>query len=266
MLIVLLSQDAISQSKEQLVRHKIYRVDGKTVSGDWILNSSTYYNVFGDQVLAITYDSSYKFINLSQYSDSLLVKTISIKYQNNVLVDSLVHIFEYTFDSSGTMTQNRLLYPDGTMRINRMKYNSDQKMDTLFEYRSESKNSDSVLIRKMVYTYWKDKSVRYGYDYQKSGSNKVEICESYETDTLRKYKFKDCVIVNDQPDSCTSYNMYITYDGDQITKYVNEKYSSRYENEYIRNEKGLVVKKINRSINKGKLSEQISLITYYYRQ
>ncbi|MEO8770897.1 MAG: hypothetical protein ABI402_12445 [Ferruginibacter sp.] len=124
-------QGLLGQTKAEILKFKIAKVDAEIKTGNYKMLSSSYYNKYGNEVMSIMSSPNYKYISYNEYQDSLLVKQIGVDYNDEKLSDSQVVKFLYKLDNNGMIIENKMILSDGKVKINKIHYDKDFNIDTL---------------------------------------------------------------------------------------------------------------------------------------
>ena len=270
----------IGQTKTEILKFNISRIDYNSKFGDDSTLLSEYYDIEGK---VIKYESSYKrasqnFVIINKYVDTLLVKVINCKYENGNLIDSTVTNFDYQFDN-----QNRIISNIKTNSLNEIQqckfsYNGKNEIDTTFVYNNdltisaegqpfgnEKKLTKTVTLKGIEVTEFHKDTVIFKKCCPYNNTD-CSIIESLNSDTL------DILIEKAEVRrSCPLYyvqvaNVSRTYKKDgQIYFYENTAWDQKIYYKYVKNDLGLITRRIVNKTEKGNQTETVTDIKYFFR-
>jgi len=284
-ILTLLLQQAIGQTKTEIKRHKIYRVDESFLFQGKPAVYTSYYDPLGrviKQIEGISYDKS-KLITSTKYLDDTLISEIKVDtFYGKVFLGTTVFSYVYKFDKNRRITSKQSKKSSGEITKEVYTYNIHNKLDTVFFF-----NNDT--------TIWTGNSFTGKRQLTNNLSLKRVNIYSYNGDTVF---LKDCCypislydklcckahikVKNDTADISieTSWGLNgcildssATVWTDKTLKNMNGDYYAEntwgdkifYTN--YKNTKGLLQKRVIKRIDhEGKVSTSSIKWTYYYRQ
>jgi len=285
--IILLSlfHQAAGQTRFDIQKHHINRIDQTfTVQGNSEL-TSTFYDTLGRTIKQIdksSYDGS-KFVMINKYLNDTLLSEITVDtFYNNKFFGRTTVSFSYTFDHHNRVTSKLSESSTGEMVKEIYSFKADGRLDTLFVFNNDTtlwsgnsftgvrqlKNS-LTLKRIKVYSYNGDTAFVKDCCYPVSEYDKlcckgfVEVLnDSLEVSIETSWGLNGCIL-----DSSARVSTYTTRKNESGDYYSENPWGDKTYYTNYRNDKGLLLKRINKRINsEGKSSTSITKWKYYYRQ
>src|SRR4051812_30212817 len=139
-LIILPSQILLAQTKDEIIKYKIFRVDQTSV----IRNSKTVYSKYFDskgkliKEVEIFYYPFSKSETTYKYLDTLCIQTIDRFFEGKKQVDKTVLNFDYRFDDNKRVIQKTMTNNKGNISIEKISYNPKNQIDTIFIYNNDT--------------------------------------------------------------------------------------------------------------------------------
>jgi hypothetical protein len=258
-------QDLIGQemglTKAEIIKFRVIKIDTRTISGNSISESSTYYDKQGNKSMYIMEASNYKYIAYYEFRDSLLMKLIGVTYNDGVLADSVINKFSYKFDSDGKIIENTLYKPSGEIFITKTIYNDIGKIDTTYQY-TTSGNEIVKMTECTKYNYLGDKTFQYNYDSLGWNSPNYKIIECSYSDTLMSFFTKEYKMIEGAIKEYKKYSTRLFLAEGRQKKFESDNGNIVVEHYYEKDQKGLVASHTMHS--KSPTSEQTQVDKFEY--
>jgi hypothetical protein len=256
--------ESFGQTKDEVIKHNIIRVDSEMSNGKYKSISSTYYDKSGNNVMTIFIaDSSTKFIGYNQFNDSLLVKLIETKFEFNKMVDSQVTRFDYKLNFKGLITENKKTEPSGQIIIDKYIYNDAGQYDTTYREEIDKASSHIIITEYCKYARINNKVISYCYDSLGWNSPNFTITESIYIDTLKEFTIKEC---KTDSNNCKTHHVKMIYKDGRMTQYEDVRAGIFVRHKYETNKQGLVTRQITQSKYPNEESTRVATIKYYFRK
>lgn len=134
------SSNAFGQTKSEIVKHGIYRIDKTYLGKKFKRVYSQYFNQDGNlikQVETINNPSS-KSETIYKYSDTLCIQTEDKIFEGNKQVETVTTKFQYQFDSNKRLIEKRISNSKKNVSIEKYSYNSLNQLDTTFIFDNDT--------------------------------------------------------------------------------------------------------------------------------
>ena len=217
---IALNQFLFGQTKDQIIKFKIYRTDHITSFAKKPKINTYYYDTLGRTIKEdlVLESKNEKTTTTYIFNDSLLAKTLDTTFIKNVLVNFETKDFSYEFDN-----QNRIKSKTETSSDNRIDkeeyiYNSQNKLDSVLFYDNDSLKLNDEKPSRFVQGFGKNLNVNGYKSYKYLGKDTILIkeCKNFYDDSRASLIQ---TIKNDSLDiySETSWLMYSLSDSAKYT-------------------------------------------------